>query len=269
MIDFLQDTFVTMFDGSPEKALRAVLLVMGVYVLTAAPLVSWVVYGLFQKDPKVKQQLAPETPLAAKETAANADQVMQLIKSRRSVFPKDFTGRLVDRATIEGMLEAANWAPTHGRTEPWRFVVLSEDGLQTMIKITDQVMQSAFSEAEYAKKKAKLESKAALYIRATFIAICSKRQALPDKLQPEWEEMAATSCAVQNMWLQGTALGVAGYWSSWQGEQVCNSQQMKSFLGLSDEDSCLGFYLLGNSTPDVISSYRSKRGSMAAKVAWI
>ena len=53
MIDFLQDTFVTMFDGSPEKALRAVLLVMGVYVLTAAPLVTWVVCGLFQKDTKV------------------------------------------------------------------------------------------------------------------------------------------------------------------------------------------------------------------------
>jgi Na+/proline symporter len=53
MIDLLQNTFVTMFDGSPEKALRAVLIVMGVYVLTAAPLVTWVVYGLFQKDPNV------------------------------------------------------------------------------------------------------------------------------------------------------------------------------------------------------------------------
>lgn len=37
------------------------------------------------------------------------------------------------------MLEAANWAPTHGRTEPWRFVVLSPDGLQEMISITDRV----------------------------------------------------------------------------------------------------------------------------------
>lgn len=35
-------------------------------------------------------------------------------------------------------------------------------------------------------------------------------QANPDKMQPEWEEMAATSCAVQNLWLMGTALGVAG-----------------------------------------------------------
>ena len=39
-------------------------------------------------------------------------------------------------------------------------------------------------------------------------------QANPDKLQPQWEEMAATSCAVQNMWLQGTALGLAGQTAS-------------------------------------------------------
>ena len=52
MIDFVQQTFVTLFDGSPEKALRAVLIIMGLYVLTAAPLVAWVAYGLFQTDPK-------------------------------------------------------------------------------------------------------------------------------------------------------------------------------------------------------------------------
>jgi len=43
------------------------------------------------------------------------------------------------REKIEQLLEAANWAPTHGKTEPWRWVVLSEDGLQDMIKVTDQV----------------------------------------------------------------------------------------------------------------------------------
>lgn len=53
-MEFVQNTFVNMFDGSPEKALRAVLAVMGCYVLTAAPLVAWVLHGLFQKDPKVR-----------------------------------------------------------------------------------------------------------------------------------------------------------------------------------------------------------------------
>lgn len=43
------------------------------------------------------------------------------------------------RSVLEQMLEAANWAPTHGRTEPWRFVVLGADALQDMISLTDRV----------------------------------------------------------------------------------------------------------------------------------
>ena len=53
MMDFVRDTVVTMFNGSPEKALQAVLTILGVYILTAAPLVAWVVCGLFQNDPQV------------------------------------------------------------------------------------------------------------------------------------------------------------------------------------------------------------------------
>ena len=40
---------------------------------------------------------------------------------------------------LEQLREAANWAPTHGRTEPWRFVVLGADALQDMITLTDRV----------------------------------------------------------------------------------------------------------------------------------
>lgn len=51
-------------------------------------------------------------------------QLAQLIKSRRSIYPKHMTGDRVSTPHINAMLEAANWAPTHGHTEPWRFVVL-------------------------------------------------------------------------------------------------------------------------------------------------
>lgn len=45
----------------------------------------------------------------------------------------------VCRATVEKILEAANWAPTHGKTEPWRFVVLSPTAFTEMIWITQKV----------------------------------------------------------------------------------------------------------------------------------
>lgn len=35
----------------------------------------------------------------------------------------------VPRDVVDGILEAANWAPTHGKTEPWRFVVAGKSGI--------------------------------------------------------------------------------------------------------------------------------------------
>jgi hypothetical protein len=55
-----------------------------------------------------------------------AEQVAALIAGRRAVFPKDMNGQAVSRGEIEQLLAAANWAPTHKKTQPWRFVVMGE-----------------------------------------------------------------------------------------------------------------------------------------------
>lgn len=86
---------------------------------------------------QVQKAQAAEAPKAATTEAATSDskqqaqqqlpdgkQVSELIAKRRSIFPRDFTGEAVPREVIEQMLEAANWAPTHKKTQPWRFVVL-------------------------------------------------------------------------------------------------------------------------------------------------
>lgn len=51
-------------------------------------------------------------------------------------------GATVGRDDIVTMLEAANWAPTHGLTEPWRFVVLGRQGIEAMQDVTDRVFKS-------------------------------------------------------------------------------------------------------------------------------
>ena len=68
---------------------------------------------------KCSEDLAEEGPLLP-----SAEATLALIKSRRSFFPEKFVaGEDVPKAVINNILEAANWAPTHGNTEPWRFVV--------------------------------------------------------------------------------------------------------------------------------------------------
>ena len=62
----------------------------------------------------------------------NQEEVNQLIRQRRSIFPKDYSGEGVDDGTIQQMLENANWAPSHKLTEPWRFVVFTGDGLRKL-----------------------------------------------------------------------------------------------------------------------------------------
>lgn len=149
--------------------------------------------------------------------SAQAEEIIALIKARRSIFPKDYTGEAVERDRLEMMLEASNWAPTHGKTEPWRFVVMERDSIARFFCVCSDAMRERFgSESEKFKAYAsKLEKSKKDKAKCAFVvAICMKRKALPDKLMPEWEEVAATACAVQNMHLMATSLGIAGYWSS-------------------------------------------------------
>ena len=51
--------------------------------------------------------------------------IFDLIKQRRSIFPDQYINKHIAKENLEKILEAANWAPTHKKTEPWRFKVLT------------------------------------------------------------------------------------------------------------------------------------------------
>ena len=53
--------------------------------------------------------------------------LFNIIKNRRSVFPQQYNTKPIARDTILQVLEAANWAPTHKKTEPWRFKIFQDD----------------------------------------------------------------------------------------------------------------------------------------------
>ena len=46
-----------------------------------------------------------------------------VLKERRSFNLRDLRPDPVDATSLAHMLDAANWAPSHGHTEPWRFTV--------------------------------------------------------------------------------------------------------------------------------------------------
>ena len=56
--------------------------------------------------------------------------VEEAIRGRRT--RKVYEREPVDRATVEGLLELARWAPNHHLTEPWRFRVLGPETLERL-----------------------------------------------------------------------------------------------------------------------------------------
>ena len=48
-----------------------------------------------------------------------------IIRQRRTINPAQMNGKIISDDMIHHLLELADWAPNHGRTEPWRFIVYS------------------------------------------------------------------------------------------------------------------------------------------------
>ena len=182
-----------------------------------------------------------------------------LIRTRRAIFPRQFDDEPVSLEIIMQLLENANWAPTHKKTEPWRFVVIRGEAKE---RLGDLMAALYLRDTDPPKFKPTRHKKKAASPRqaACVIAICMQRH---EELLPEWEEIAATACAVQNLWLSATAHGLGGYWSS---PGIISDPEVRRFLELSETERCLGFFYLGHYDE---APQEGQRGDIADKVRWI
>jgi nitroreductase len=156
------------------------------------------------------------------------------------------------------MLENANWAPTHGLTEPWRFSVFSGDGLKRLSNFQAELYREITPPDEFKQPKYdKLLQRPLL--ASHVISIGMKRQE-SGKI-PEVEEIQAVACAVQNMFLTATAYGIAAYWTS---GGITYEEKAKDFFGLGKNDKLLGFLFIGYSK----ESPKGRRNDMNEKVRW-
>lgn len=185
--------------------------------------------------------------------------VNDLIRTRRSVFAPQFEpGKIIPDAIIWQLLENANWAPSHKRTEPWRFTVFTGVGLQQLAgfqaELYKQTAGPGFSEGKYDKL---LSTPAQC---SHVIALGMHRS---DTGLPEIEEIEAVACAVQNLALSAHAYGLGGFWSS---GGVTYTEEAKAFLGLGPADKLLGFFQLGYVR---VPSPASRRSPVREKTRWV
>lgn len=174
----------------------------------------------------------------------NLSEITEVIKERRSIPPEKFTDRKVHREVVEHVLNNGIWAPTHGMTQPWHFVVFMDKGSQDLAAFIAAHYRSNTPEAQFLQPKYDKYMKRG-ELASVAIAICMKRQDI-EKI-PEVEEVEAVACAVQNMHLTCTAYGLGAFWSS---GGAIYSDEMKDFLGLGEKDRCLGIFYIGYPAED-------------------
>ena len=185
-----------------------------------------------------------------------------IIRSRRSIKPNLMDpDKPVDPMLLDTLLENANWAPTHGLTEPWRFTVFTGPARSKLAGFLQGLYQVLTPAHAFKPEKHDKLGRNPL-LAPVVLAICMQR-GNQSKI-PMLEEVEAVACAVQNLHLSASAAGLGGFWSS---PPILSSPEMKAFLGLQEEDACLGLFYLGW-RKEGVSIPESRRSPMKEKVRW-
>ncbi|MGB6048158.1 MAG: nitroreductase, partial [Flavobacteriales bacterium] len=173
-----------------------------------------------------------------------------IIRDRRTIQPKDYSDREVQRDVINQVLGNAIWAPTHGMTQPWRFSVFTGAGRERL---------SAFMGSEYMRitppekfMQRKYDNHVQRPLQSS-VAITLGMARDPKGKIPLHEEQYAVACAVQNMYLTCAAYGLGAFWST---GAVLTGDAMRDFVELGPEGHCLGLFYLGYPKGEWPKGYR-------------
>ena len=186
-------------------------------------------------------------------TNMNKETLNSVIRNRKSIYPKDYaTGEIPDDIINEVLLNA-NHAPTHRMTQPWFFKVYKNESKQKLIDIISKIDESKISKIKHDKFIQKINDS------NTIISIFLNR----DKKErlPEWEEIAAVSMAVQNMWLTCYVNNIGSYWST-----PGFIQEYGKLVNLDNNESSLGFFFMGVYNHKETAKLRD---DITTKVEWL
>lgn len=197
-------------------------------------------------------------------TSKEIQTLLETIRERRSYALPQLSPEPIDLAAVEVMLEAANWAPNHGKTEPWRFTVFAGEGRQGLSAAFGEAYRQLTPSASYTAAAEQAQRDRA-FAAPVWISL-GMQPGLNDRglpRMPEWEEMIAVGCAVQNAQLAATAQGLGCKWTS--GSVVTHPHVMQ-FIGLEAPARLLGFLYVGAPAG---AKPAGNRRTLADKVRWV
>lgn len=158
---------------------------------------------------------------------------LDLLVNRRSA------SRLAEPApagkALQNILRAAMRAPDHGTLQPWRFIIVENEGRERFANLLEQAARDSDLEQKAIDKAASAPFRAPMII--TVVAHCEEHAKVP-----QWEQLASASCAVMAMQMAAVAQGFNGIWRSgpWT-----DHPSVREAFGCREQDAIVGFLYLG------------------------
>jgi nitroreductase len=185
--------------------------------------------------------------------------ISEVIQNRRSIKPAKMNGKKIPDDEITEILQLANWAPTHGRTEPWRFIVYAGDKVKEFCYQHAELYKALVPASNF--EQANYDKQLHYGDLASHLIIAIMQRGNSPKI-PALEEIAATAAAIQNILLGGSAAGISSFWST---GGITHHPAMKNFLQLNEQDIVMGILYFGYSDD---KTEGKRQTLMDEKVVW-
>ncbi|HXI06950.1 MAG: nitroreductase family protein [Bradyrhizobium sp.] len=165
---------------------------------------------------------------------------IELLKTRRSMKPREMTGPGPSPAELETILTIGARVPDHGKLAPWRFIVFEGDARVRAGEIIAGVFanknpQAGAAEIEIEKKRL---TDAPLVIGVVSIT-------RPHPKVPAWEQELSAGASAMNIVTAATALGFGACWlTGW----FSFDRDVLDGFGLKPDEKLAGLIHIGNVT---------------------
>ena len=165
---------------------------------------------------------------------------IDLLKTRRSVKPREMSGPGPSPAELETILTIGARVPDHGKLSPWRFIVFEGDARAR----AGEIIANVFARKNPSAAPAEIDvEKRRLTDAPLVIGIVSFTK--PHPKVPAWEQELSAGASAMNMVTAATALGYGACWlTGW----FAFDRDVLGGLGLKADEKLAGFIHIGRPT---------------------
>jgi len=165
---------------------------------------------------------------------------IELLKTRRSVKPREMTGPGPSPAELETILTIGARVPDHGKLAPWRFIVFEGEARER----AGEVIARVFARKNPGAPAADIEvERRRLTDAPLVVGIVSFTK--PHPKVPAWEQELSAGASAMNIVTAATALGYGACWlTGW----FAFDREVLEGLGLKPEEKLAGLVHIGRPT---------------------